>query len=77
MQLKAEKNYCQLRKAALSNIFAVNKFQKYLYGHKFCAVYILLTITSTRLQCCVLLGSGYNYDVQYQNGQDMGNADSL
>lgn len=31
----AERNYSQLHREALAVVFAVKKFSKYLYGHKF------------------------------------------
>ncbi|XP_063220109.1 uncharacterized protein K02A2.6-like [Bacillus rossius redtenbacheri] len=87
---KAEQGYCQLQKEALSIIFAVQKFHKYLYGHHF-TLYTdhrpLTTIfgpkkavpslAAARLQRWALLLTTYNYSTEYKKGEDMGNADAL
>lgn len=87
---KAEKNYPQLQKEALSIIFAVRKFHVYLYGRHFTLITDhkpLLTLlaadravpvlAAARLQRWALLLSTYNYTIQYKPGKNIQNADGF
>ena len=87
---QAERNYSQLEKEALSIIFGVKKFHKYIYGKK---VEILTdhkplstllgskagipTLAAARLQRWSIILSAYDYDIKYRKGSDHGNADGL
>jgi hypothetical protein len=86
----AEKGYSQLEKEALSLIFGVKKFHKYIYGrkvtlvtdHKPLAVILgpktgILTLAAARLQRWSLILSAYDYDIEYRKGADHSNADGL
>jgi hypothetical protein len=87
---KAETNYSQVEKEALSIIFAVIKFHKYLYGRKF-TLYTdhkpllsifgskkgISTVTAARLQRWALLLSAYDYNIMYKKGENNSNADAL
>ena len=87
---KAESNYAQLEREALSIIFGVRKFHQYLYGRKF----TLLTdhrplttilgphtgipsLAASRLQRWALLLSGHSYDIKYRKAESHCNADGL
>ena len=86
----SEKNYAQLEKEALSLIFGVKKFHRYLYGRKF----TLLTdhqplttifdsrkgipsLAAARLQRWALLLSAYEYNIEYKRSREHNNADGL
>ncbi len=86
----SERNYAQIEKEALSLIFAVKKFHKYLYGRKFLLITDhkpLVTIlgpkkgipslAAARLQRWAMLLSAYKYEIQYKSTHDHGNADGL
>lgn len=87
----AEKNYSQLEKEGLSIIFAVKKFNQYLYGrpkfvirtdHKpllglFQFDKAIPVMASGRIQRWALLLAGYNYELVYRKGVQNGNADGL
>ena len=86
----AEKNYSQLEKEALSLIFGVKKFHKYIYGkkvtlvtdHKPLAVILgpktgIPTLAAARLQRWSLILSAYDYDIEYRKGSEHSNADGL
>ncbi|XP_033832445.2 uncharacterized protein K02A2.6-like [Periophthalmus magnuspinnatus] len=87
---KAESNYAQLEREALSIIFGVRKFHQYLYGRKF----TLLTdhrplttilgphtgipsLAASRLQRWALLLSAHSYDIKYRKSDSHCNADGL
>nr|XP_061795480.1 uncharacterized protein K02A2.6-like [Nerophis lumbriciformis] len=87
---KAESNYAQLEREALSIIFGVRKFHQYLYGRKF----TLLTdhrplttilgphagipsLAAARLQRWALLLSAHSYDIKYRKSDLHCNADGL
>jgi transposase InsO family protein len=87
---KAEEKYPQLEREALSIIFGVIKFHKFLYGRNF----VLLTdhrpltkilnaenqvptLAASRMQRWALILSAYRYDIVYRKGADHGNADAL
>ncbi|XP_053400415.1 uncharacterized protein K02A2.6-like [Mercenaria mercenaria] len=87
---KAEKNYSQIDKEALSLIWGIKKFNSYLYGGRFTLVTDhkpLLSIfspskgisatTAARLQRYALFLSGYQYDIVYRYTKQHGNCDSL
>lgn len=87
---KAESNYAQLEREALSIVFGVRKFHQYLYGRKF----TLLTdhrplttilgpytgipsLAASRLQRWALLLSAHAYDIKYRKSDSHCNADGL
>ncbi|XP_053395664.1 uncharacterized protein K02A2.6-like [Mercenaria mercenaria] len=87
---KAEKNYSQIDKEALSLFWGIKKFNSYLYGRRFTLVTDhkpLLSIfspskgisatTAARLQRYALFLSGYQYDIVYRYTKQHGNCDSL
>lgn len=74
----AEKNYSQLDKEALSIIFAIQKFHKYLYGNTFCLqtdhkplTYIFNKnkncpqVVANRLQRYAFILADYDYQIEY------------
>ena len=86
----SECNYAQLEKEALSLIFGVKKFHRFLYGRKF----ILITdhrplvtilgpkkgipsLAAARLQRWAVLLSAYKYDIRYKATSDHSNEDGL
>ena len=86
----SERKYAQLEKEALSLVYGVKKFHRYLYGRKF----TLLTdhqplttifnpkkgipsLAAARLQRWALLLSAYNYDIIYKSTKEHSNADGL
>ena len=87
---KAEKNYSQIEKEALSIIFGVTKFHKFLYGRFFtlitdhkpllsilgpkCAIPPLV---AARFQRWAIRLSAYRYDVEYRSTAKHCNADGL
>lgn len=86
----AEKNYSQLQREALAIIFAVKKFDRYLYGKEF---WIYTdhqplkelfnpeknnhAVAAARLQRWAIILSSYKYKIFYRPGSKMGNADML
>lgn len=87
---KAEMNYSQTEKEALSIIFGCKKFHQYLFGREF-TLYTdhqpLVTIfardkavpamAAARLQRWALLLSSFNYTIKYKKGSSHQNADAL
>lgn len=86
----SERNYAQIEKEALSLIFGVKKFHRFLYGRKF----LLITdhkpllailgpkkgipsLAAARLQRWAMLLSAYKYDIKYKSTENHGNADGL
>eukprot|EP00731_Ephydatia_muelleri_P004932 Em0002g1108a len=87
---KAERNYSQIEKEALSIIFGLKKFHQYLYGRKFLLVTDhqplvkifgpktgISSVVAGRLQRWALCLAGYQYDIVYKPTQRHGNADGL
>ena len=87
---KSEQNYPQIEKEALSIIFGVKKFHKFLYGRKFTLVMDhkplvtilgprshIPTLAAARLQRWALLLAAYQYEVEFKSTDKHGNADGL
>lgn len=87
---KSEKNYAHIEKEALSLIFGVKKYHKYLYGRRFVLVTDhkpltailnpkapIPTLAAARMQRWALILSAYLYDIEYRKSADHGNADAL
>ena len=85
---KAEHNYSQLEKEALSIIFGIQKFHQYLYGMKFTLVTDhkpLVTIlnprkgisslAAARLQRWALILASYQYEIEFKPTDKHNNAD--
>lgn len=86
----AEKNYAQLEKEALSLIFGVKKFHRYLYGRRFTIVTdhkpllailgskkCLPTLAAARLQRWAIFLLGYQYDLEFRPTGKHCNADGF
>lgn len=86
----SERNYAQLEKEALSLIFGVKKFHRYLYGRKFTLVTDhkplttilgskkgIPSLAAARLQRWAILLSAYTYDIRYKSTMEHANADGL
>lgn len=86
----AEKNYPILHREALAIVFTVEKFYKYVYGHRF----EIFTdhkplegifkckrgepaVIASRLQRYIIRMSIFDYSLTYKKGQENGNADCL
>lgn len=88
---KAEKNYSQIEKEALSLVFGVKKFHMYLYGkqsftlvtdHKPLLAILgskagLPTLVAARLQRWAIILAAYSYDLEYRSTTKKGNAEAL
>ena len=87
---KAEKNYLQINKEALSIVWGVQKFRNYVWGRHLTIVtdHQPLTsifhpkkgipvMTAARLQRYALLLSAHDYSIEYRSTTKHGNADSL
>ena len=77
----SEKNYSQIEKESLAIIFAIKKFQQYIFGRHVTIVTDhkrllgILTkekgipqLAASRLQRCAITLSGYNYTLKYKIG---------
>ena len=86
----AEKNYAQIEKEGLALVFKVQKFHKYIYGHKFTMVTdhkpllaifgskkSLATLAAARLQRWAIFLMGYNYDLEFWPTGKHSNADGF
>lgn len=87
---QTEQRYSQIEKEALSVVFSLQKFHKYVWGIKFTLHTDhrpLLSIfgsnkgvpqhTANRLQRWALIVRGYDFDIQYTRTTDFGHADVL
>ncbi len=86
----AEKNYSQLDREALAVIFALKKFEKYIYGHPI-TIFTdhkpleslfnfkkgMPSVATARLQRWMLIVSMYDCSVVYKKGSSLQNADAL
>ena len=86
----AERNYSQIDKEALSIVFAVKKFHRYLAGRRF-AIYTdhkpllgifgkeskVPKIVSPRVERWMITLGCYDYDLRFRPGKNHGNADAL
>ena len=83
----SEKNYSQIEKESLAIIFAIKKFQQYIFGRHVTIVTDhkrllgILTkekgipqLAASRLQRCAITLSGYNYTLKYKIGTPNSNA---
>lgn len=87
---KAESNYAQIEREALSIVFGVRRFHQYLYGRRF----TLLTdhrplttilgphsgipsLAASRMQRWALLLSGHSYEIKYRKADRHQNVDGL
>ena len=84
---KSERNYAQLEKEALSLVYGVWHFHRYLYGRCFTLVTDhkpilsprkgIPSLAAARLQRWAIILSAYQYQIEYKCTKDHGNADSL
>ena len=87
---KAETNYFQIDNEALAIVWAVKKFNCYLYTRHFSIITDHQPLTAifhpnknipatstARLQRYAIVLSGHNYSIQYRSTRDHGNADCL
>ena len=86
----AERGYAQVEKEGLAVIFGLNKFHKYLFGHKF-KIYTdhkpllglfgekkcVPQMAAARIQRWALRLSAYQYELKYRSGPKNTNADAL
>ena len=86
----AEKNYAQVEKEALSLVFGIQKFHKYVYGRLFTLVTDHKPLTTilgpktgvpplaaARMQRWALLLSAYNYHIEFRPTNAHANADGM
>ncbi|KAK3528991.1 hypothetical protein QTP70_014114 [Hemibagrus guttatus] len=87
---KAEANYAQIEREALSIVFGVRKFYQYIFGRKFtlltdhCPLTAIFgphhgipSLAASRMQRWALLLSAHTYDIKYWKSELHGNADGL
>ena len=86
----AERNYSQVEKEALSLVYGVTKFHKYLYGHRFTLITDHKPLTTilgpkkgvpsmvaARLQRWAVRLSAYTYEILFRSTTEHSNADGL
>ena len=86
----SERNYAQIEREALSLIYGVKKFHKYLIGRKFTLITdhkplttifnpesAIHTLAAARMQRWAIILSAYTYDIEFKRSGDHGNADAL
>ena len=79
---EAEQNYAQIKREALSIIFAVKRFHQYLYGQRFvlvtehqplCKIFGekegVPALAAARMQCWALLLGAYQFSIQHIPGK--------
>ena len=87
---KAETNYAQIEKEALSIMFGIRKFHQYVYGRCFTLITDhkpllkifgpknnLPSMAAARIQRWSVELCAYQYDIQYKRSEDHSNADML
>ena len=87
---RAEQNYSQIEKEALSCIFGIKRFHTYLYGHRFTLITDhkpLLSLlkeqkaiphqASGRIQRWALVLAAYEYTISFRPTESHSNADAL
>ncbi|XP_053278106.1 uncharacterized protein K02A2.6-like [Pleuronectes platessa] len=87
---KAESNYAQIEREALSIIFGIKKFHQFLFGKRFTLLTDHRPLTSifgphtgipslvaSRMQRWALLLSAHQYDIKYRRAEQHCNADGL
>ena len=86
----SEQNYAQVEKEALSLVFGIQKFHKYIYGRRFTLITDHKPLTTilgpktgvpalavARLQRWALLLSAYSYNIEFRPTKSHANADGL
>ncbi|XP_056323408.1 uncharacterized protein K02A2.6-like [Danio aesculapii] len=87
---KAEANYAQIEREALSIVFGVRKFYQYIFGRKFTLLtdhrpltaifgpyHGIPSLAASRMQRWALLLSAHTYDIKYRKSELHGKADGL
>ncbi|KAK3732926.1 hypothetical protein RRG08_002537 [Elysia crispata] len=87
---KAETNYAQIEKEALSIMFGIRKFHQYVYGRCFTLITDhkpllkifgpknnLPSMAAARILRWSVELCAYQYDIQYKRSEDHSNADML
>lgn len=87
---QAEKNYAQVEREALSIIFGVKRFHKYLYGRQLTLMTDhqahttifgpnkgVPTLAAARMQRWALILSAYSYHIEYRRSNLHANCDAL
>ena len=87
---KAERNYSQIEREALSIVWGIKKFHNYLYLNKFTLITdhkpltiifnpskALPSVASARIQRWAIFLMSYQYIIQYRSTTKHGNADAL
>ncbi len=87
---KAEANYAQIEREALSIVFGVRKFYQYIFGRKFTLLtdhrpltaifgpyHGIPSLAASRMQRWALLLSAHSYNIKYRKSELHGNADGL
>lgn len=87
---KAEQKYSQIEREAVAIMFALKKFHKFIFGRHFILISdhqplkflfgknkAIPTTTASRITRWAIKLSGYDYDIIYKKGTQIGNADAL